>query len=985
MQKRKATLLFAILLVSLLAFLPIQFIPVAQSQGTPSTVATITLPANCTLISTTENGYNWQTASTFYKLMFKAHSNWGDGLRFSVTFDGAEYAFIYQPQDYSFRDKYGSQDYLSPIADVVGAVQNNTITYTNVYQGVSLRYTALPDMVKEEYIIYQMPTKTPATYLTPPVTLDFGGYVKFPANVKVYVSGTEMTGSFRTSSKIEFGTAPDNILFYIPEPYAIDANGQKTTCEYEVKSQGNQIWFYIRIPYTWLSTPERTFPVTVDPSVVGTSTSSYATRYPFQRKSFYANGRFWVFYSDGTNMVYRTSTDGSTWTSATAVRTASFGNGFSIWFDGTYLHYAYAFGTQIYYRRGAPNSDGSITWSAAEQTVSTTYNNAYYPMVSVDSNGYVWIGYMEYTGTYYYPYVIKSGNNDGTWGTTPSPFPYPLSTSSSLYWRVSVIPLTSGKMLAVYAKLSTTISARKWDGSAWGTEVATTSAIYYGYDYSAVAQGDDVHLAFLKGTGYDILYTKYSYASNSFSAETTLVSGATYTSDPVISIDTSTNDLYVFAATETTNQPSGWTANHIYYIKYTASTGQWGSWTDWIDETSEVLTGSDKLTCFYKAYGARIGLVYMTNTTSPYNVKFAFLPPQKLNLRIKDTNGNTINGATALVSQISGLSDSDGWVNFTLIQNSTVSVIVKYQDVWVNGTFTVTMDSDKTIDVICNVYQLTIQVQTITGDPVPNYPIQLYRDNTLLNGLYSLPLYPKTNSTGHYVYPQLANTTYTIKSPYLTPSNTTTLTENKIATLTLNFNQDPLWLTAYNTTISFSETLTAEHVIIHDTNITLTNANLGSEPEKANITLTVKNANLTISQLSHNKKFIAELNGPTGTLAELTITHSLYQSMPGTVAVAGLPLTMPCSTKADFDSYGGNTWYYDTTTNTVHVKATLHSPTTIYIDWNPPPAPIVPTPTPTPTPQPTITPTPTIPTWLIILIIAVATIMSYAVVKRARK
>jgi hypothetical protein len=292
------------------------------------------------------------------------------------------------------------------------------------------------------------------------------------------------------------------------------------------------------------------------------------------------------------------------------------------------------------------------------------------------------------------------------------------------------------------------------------------------------------------------------------------------------------------------------------------------------------------------------------------------------------------------------------------------------------------MNSDKTIDVICNVYQLTIQVQTITGDPVPNYPIQLYRDTTLLNGLYSLPLYPETNSTGHYVYPQLANTTYTIKSPYLTPSNTTTLTENKTATLTLNFNQDPIWLTAYNTTLNFTQTLTAEHVIIHDTNITLTNANLGSEPEKANITLTVQNANLTISQLSHNKKFIAELNGPTGTLTELTITHSLYQSMPGTVAVAGLPLTMPCSTKEDFDSYGGSTWYYDTATNTVYIKATLHSPTSIYVNWNPPPAPTPPTPTPTPTPQPTITPTPTIPTWAPILIIALIIIALLIVRKR---
>ena len=361
-------------------------------------------------------------------------------------------------------------------------------------------------------------------------------------------------------------------------------------------------------------------------STVGTSTTSDATWLPFQRKTFYANGRFWVFYNDGTNMVYCTSTDGSTWSSAITVRAATHGSQFSVWFDGTYLHYAYAYASKIYYRRGTPNSDGSITWSAVEQTVATTYNYAVAPMVSVDSNGYVWIGYKEYDTSYnYYPWVIKSGNNDGTWGTTPFGFPYKLSTTTVNGWMVSVVPLTSGKMLAVYAYDSATVKAKKWDGSAWGSEVATTSAIYHGHYHSAVAQGDDVHLVFLKDTGYDILYVKYTYSSNSFGTETTLQAGATTTSAPVLSIDTATNDLYVFAATKTTGTPSGWTANHIYYVKYTASTGTWGSWTDWIDETTEVLYAADRLTCFYKDYGSKIDLVYMTKTASPYNVKFAYL------------------------------------------------------------------------------------------------------------------------------------------------------------------------------------------------------------------------------------------------------------------------------------------------------------------------------------------------------------------------
>jgi hypothetical protein len=350
-------------------------------------------------------------------------------------------------------------------------------------------------------------------------------------------------------------------------------------------------------------------------SVLGTCSIDSPTLYSFQRKTFYANGRFWAFYSNGTNMVYCTSTDGLTWTSPTTVRFSSLGYRFSVWFDGTYLHYAYADNSQIYYRRGTPNSDGTITWSADEQIVSTTYNAALYPMVSVDSNGYVWIGYNEYriAGAKYYPYVIKSGNNDGTWGTTPSGFPYQLSSPSNSEWYVSIIPLTTGKMLAIYAYTST-IKAKKWTGSSWGSEVATTSSIYRGEAHSAVAQGDDVHLVFLKNTGYDILYTKYTYSSNSFGTEITLQASATSTSNPVISIDTSTNNLYVFWA----GYP---TANHIYYRKYNGTS--WETAVDWIAETQ--LTSNYCLTCSYKNYGDKIGLEYTTTQGITRYVKFDFL------------------------------------------------------------------------------------------------------------------------------------------------------------------------------------------------------------------------------------------------------------------------------------------------------------------------------------------------------------------------
>jgi len=363
---------------------------------------------------------------------------------------------------------------------------------------------------------------------------------------------------------------------------------------------------------------QRTF--SIDPSTVGTSTTDRATWAAFQRKSFYASGRFWVFYGDGSNMVFRSSTDGSTWSDPTTVRAAGEGRDFSTYFDGTYVHYAYATGTSggaLTYRRGTPNSDGTITWSADEQTAyQATGEWVFYPSVTVDSNGYAWIGFLHYDAAYH-PYVTKSGNNDGTWGTTPSGFPYELtSATSSNNWHVSIITLTSAKMLAIYAYSGATIIAKRWDGSSWGSEVATTSAIVYGQRHSAVAQGDNVHLVFCKVSTYPIIHTEYVYTSDSFSSETTVQSNIGSSGGPVLSRNTANNDLYCFWA----GSP---TAKHIYYKKRV--NGTWDTDpTDWITE-SDSLTGNDRLTCFYTSCTAKIGLIYMTKTASPYNIRFDFL------------------------------------------------------------------------------------------------------------------------------------------------------------------------------------------------------------------------------------------------------------------------------------------------------------------------------------------------------------------------
>ncbi|MEM2147952.1 MAG: hypothetical protein QXJ94_05045 [Candidatus Bathyarchaeia archaeon] len=365
--------------------------------------------------------------------------------------------------------------------------------------------------------------------------------------------------------------------------------------------------------------------------VVGTASNPYQTQASFQRKAFYANGRFWVFYANTAtgNLVYRTSTDGVSWSSENVIRTGDYGPHVSVFFDGTYVHYAATrYGTQIYYRRGVPNSDGSIAWSASEQTVSTTYNKASNPHIGVDSDGYVWIGYRELVNSKRCPFIIKSGNNDGTWGTTPSGFPYQLSTVEKDSWAVSPIPLTNGKMAIVFTGHNTgsygePIHVKTWDGSQWRSEATTVSGAYHSMFHSAVAEGDDVHIVFMRyssGNPLDIVYAKYVYGTNSFGTEVTLQSGIPQKDDGTDycapTITRAGSELYVFWGF----YPE---FAHIYYRRWNGSA--WEDRVDWIDETSDGFPPDHTWSSFYTSYNGYIGTLYLTKSASPYNIKFAFL------------------------------------------------------------------------------------------------------------------------------------------------------------------------------------------------------------------------------------------------------------------------------------------------------------------------------------------------------------------------
>lgn len=350
-------------------------------------------------------------------------------------------------------------------------------------------------------------------------------------------------------------------------------------------------------------------PYLIDPSVVSTATTHAGLAYSHQNKVFYANGRHWVFYSDGTDFVYKTSTDGSSWSSATTIKaTLDMGIYASVYFDGTYVYYATAKNSIVYFRRGTPNADGTITWSAAEQSATAGSGN-YYPTVSTDTTGRPYVTYSYLSGVTLIPYVSRSSTTDGTWSTDAGAgFPYQVSTTNC--WAIDILQLSADKMYIVY-KLNSgapyTIKGREYNAG-WSAEQSISST---NTGFSATSNTTDVMIAFCD-TSSDIVFHERD-SGGTWSGATTVQ--ASVLVDPNISLSNATGDIVVFWA-----DSAG--TDHVYYKKRVA--GAWdGSATDWVDKSVDGLQYN--CSSFLQSYSNVVGLAFESKSGSPFDVNYAYL------------------------------------------------------------------------------------------------------------------------------------------------------------------------------------------------------------------------------------------------------------------------------------------------------------------------------------------------------------------------
>ena len=359
----------------------------------------------------------------------------------------------------------------------------------------------------------------------------------------------------------------------------------------------------------------------VDPATVSTSTSSWAKGTPDERQVFYANGRHWVFFNDGTNLVYSSSVDGVTSWAANVSCGAVAVYLYSIYWDGTYVHYArqgalHSQHYDVFYRRGIPVSDGTITWSAAEQTVKAGIDGDSWFTANVycDSEGHAWISSLQLNALGTLAIVCKNNNTDGTWSNAAG-FPYALTATSSLNWNCIMAVLTAGKMYAFYAISGGVLRGRLYDGANWGAEENTfgTYNVEDGWRTTITSYRDDVIVGYCRDTTnqFRSIYRLYGTGWGTEVLVQDSVTAACLSAD-------SNGRIYCFW----TQTP---TDNHVYYkIRTPGSAGAWDADpTDWTTETN--ITQPYNMSSFYNASSNIIGVSWMTSDASPYNVRYAFV------------------------------------------------------------------------------------------------------------------------------------------------------------------------------------------------------------------------------------------------------------------------------------------------------------------------------------------------------------------------
>ena len=273
-----------------------------------------------------------------------------------------------------------------------------------------------------------------------------------------------------------------------------------------------------------------------------------------QRKVFAAGGLTWIFYSDGENLIYQTSGNGSSWSDPINVTAQPKGFHFSIWYDPASNAVFYVnvdgYSCGFWFRWVNPDSDGRIAWNTKEGFV---------PTGPYGTNPYIYA-----KGTDVWVSLQTGGGTDiEVWKLNDSSWDRKLIIPTMLGSVGILLPLSSGIALVYgvggYRPYSQNVTTTVDGGKTWSAPVSTQEQYI---TQSAVSVANTVYFVGVDKS-LDLRFVSYTLGDSSFRKDE-IVATAIYRG--AISTNGASELEVVYADNYS-----------IYYRSLSLSTGTWSS------------------------------------------------------------------------------------------------------------------------------------------------------------------------------------------------------------------------------------------------------------------------------------------------------------------------------------------------------------------------------------------------------------------------
>jgi hypothetical protein len=253
----------------------------------------------------------------------------------------------------------------------------------------------------------------------------------------------------------------------------------------------------------------------VDPTTVSTISTSVSPSsgdyYEGEKRIVKVGSTIFVFFYDGNNIVYKTSTDnGNSFSAATtSAATGMIGSDLNRWtiasttFDGSprisLLYFKISGGNTDFFAKRGTVSGASITWNTATLLFSVSNLDSAgargAAVASTDSSGNVYaaLRWVPDTGTYHYR-IMNSSDGGFTWNTSLNA----VDTGDATRITMALTDLESEMMLFAYATFSGADFSYRVLNATWGSLQNTTDAGFTdSFTKKLSSDSNSIHSAYL--------------------------------------------------------------------------------------------------------------------------------------------------------------------------------------------------------------------------------------------------------------------------------------------------------------------------------------------------------------------------------------------------------------------------------------------------------------------------------------------------------